>query len=123
VGSTRTKILIVEDDAPSAQAIGEGLELEGFEVRRAGDAAAAIESVQRFTPDVVLVDLQLPLIDGREFIEVYRRSVRPAASVIVMSGRPDGRAIAKTVGADAFVPKPIEFDSLLRTISLTLALA
>jgi DNA-binding NarL/FixJ family response regulator len=71
----------------------------------------------------VLVDLQLPQVDGRAFIHQYRRVVRPAASVIVMSGHVDGRAIAKSVGADAYLPKPIEFEDLLRAISLTLSAA
>lgn len=62
-------------------------------------------------------------MDGRSFIELYRRRVRPAASVIVMSGRSDGRAIARSVGADGFVAKPVELEDLLRTISLALAAA
>src|SRR5213075_371839 len=97
-GRLATKILIVEDDAPSAQAIGEVLELEGFDVRR-----AAIAITSAFAPHVVLVDLHLPEVaDGRSFVEGYRRSARPAASVIVMSGRIDGSAIAKSAGADAY---------------------
>jgi len=118
------RILVVEDDAPSAEAISGVLELEGFEVRRALTATDALESVRAFAPQVVLVDLQLPKVeDGRSFIDAYRRGVRPAASVIVMSGRSDGRAIATSAGADAFIPKPIDWAELLRAISLTLAAA
>ena len=123
-GRLVTKILIVEDDAPSAQAIGEVLELEGFDVRRAASATDAIAITSAFAPHVVLVDLQLPEVaDGRSFVEGYRRSARPAASVIVMSGRIDGSVIAKSAGADAYVAKPIDFDELLRAISLTLSAA
>src|SRR5206468_155738 len=79
-GRLATKILIVEDDAPSAQAIGEVLELEGFDVRRAANATDAIAITSAFAPHVVLVDLQLPEVaDGRSFVEGYRRSARPAA--------------------------------------------
>ena len=69
------------------------------------------------------MDLQLPVMDGRSFIELYRRRVRPAASVVVMSGRSDGRAIAQSIGADGYVAKPVEMDVLLRTISVALAVA
>ena len=68
--------------------------------------ADAIEILHAYTPDVVLVDLQLPVMDGRSFIDLYRRRVRPAASVVVMSGRTDGSAIAS---------------ELLRTLALALA--
>lgn len=116
-------VLIVEDDDASARAIAELLELEGYVVRRARNGADAIEVLRSFTPDVVLVDLQLPVMDGRSFVELYRRRVRPAATVILMSGRSDGRAIAQAVGAEGFVAKPLEMDVLLRTISLSLATA
>lgn len=120
--STR-RVLLIEDDEPSARAIGELLELEGFLVRRVRSGADGIEALRSFTPDLVLVDLQLPVMDGRSFVELYRRRVRPAASVIVMSGRPDGRAIAQAIGAEGYVPKPVELAQLVRAISFALAAA
>ena len=121
-GQTR-RVLLIEDDSASAHALSEVLELEGYEVRTARNGADAIELLRTFTPDAVVVDLQLPVMDGRSFIELYRRRVRPAASVIVMSGRHDGRAIAQSIAADAFVPKPVEVDELLRALSLALTVA
>jgi len=92
-------------------------------VRCAASADGAMHSLVGFTPDVVLVDLLMPDIDGRAFVDTYRRRVRPAASVIVMSGLPDGAAIARRMGADAYLAKPIDLDNLLRAIALTLAAA
>ena len=123
IGEAVTKILIVEDDPPSAEAISALLELEGYVVRCAANATEAIESARTFTPDIVLVDLQLPIVDGSSFIDLYRRGVRPAASVIVMSGREDGPRVAATMRADAFVAKPFELADLLRAITLTLSAA
>jgi DNA-binding response OmpR family regulator len=117
------KVLVVEDDDATSRAVTELLELEGYEARRVRNGADAIDALHSFTPDVVLVDLQLPIMDGRSFIELYRRRVRPAATVIVMSGRSDARSIATSVGADAFLPKPIDSAVLLRTISHALAVA
>lgn len=116
-------VLLVEDDDATAEALGEILELEGYAVRRVRNGADAIEILHAYTPDVVLVDLQLPVMDGRSFIELYRRRVRPAASVVVMSGRTDGSAIASAVGADGYVRKPLEASDLLRALSLALAVA
>jgi two-component system response regulator MtrA len=123
VGVAMMHVLIIEDDEPTAQAVGEVLELEGFAVRRVRNGADAIDVLHDFTPDVVIVDLQLPVMDGRSFIELYRRRVRPAASVIVMSGRTDGRSIAQSIGADGYVAKPFESAQLLSAISLALAVA
>ena len=122
-GRPVTKILIVEDDTPSAEVISDLLEYEGFVVRRAANATEAMDSVRTFTPDVVLVDLQLPSIDGRAFVELYRRGVRPAASVIVMSGRDDGPKMAAAMHADAYVAKPFDLTDLLRAISVTVSAA
>ena len=115
------KVLLIEDDEATAQALGEILELEGYAVRRVRNGADAIEVLHAYTPDVVLVDLQLPVMDGRSFIELYRRRIRPAASVVVMSGRTDGPAIASAVGADGYLRKPLEANDLLKTLSLALA--
>jgi DNA-binding response OmpR family regulator len=122
-GPIARRILLVEDDAASSRAISEMLEIEGYEVRAVANGADAIDILRVFTPDAVVVDLQLPVMDGRSFIELYRRRVRPAASVVVMSGRSDGRAIAQSIGADGYVAKPVEMDVLLRTISVALAVA
>ena len=114
------RVLLIEDDDATAQALGEILELEGYSVRRVHNGADAIDVLHGYRPDVVLVDLQLPVMDGRSFIEQYRRRVRPAASVVVMSGRTDGRAIASAMGADGYVGKPLEASDLLRTLSVAL---
>ena len=122
-GVRARRVLLIEDDSASAQALSEVLELEGYEVRTVRNGADAIEVMHTFTPDAVVVDLQLPVMDGRSFIELYRRRVRPAASIIVMSGRSDGRAIAQSVGAEGYVAKPVEVDDLLRALSLSLAVS
>ena len=122
-GGRARRVLLVEDDAASARALGELLEIEGYEVRVVRNGADAIEMLRSFTPDAVLVDLQLPLMDGRSFIELYRRRVVPAAAVIVMSGRTDGGAIAQSIHADGFIAKPVDTEQLLRALSLALAVA
>ena len=117
------RVLLIEDDLDSVRALGELLELEGYAVRTARSAADAIEVLKGFTPDAVIVDLQLPVMDGRTFIELYRRQAHPGASVIVMSGRLDGRTIAQSIGAEGFVRKPVDITELSRALSRATATA
>lgn len=114
------RLLVIEDDESTGRALQEMLELESYDVRRVRSGADAIELLRTFTPDAVIVDLQLPVMDGRSFVELYRRRVRPAAAVIVVSGRSDGRRVADAIGAEGYLAKPLEMDQLLRTVSLAL---
>ena len=95
------RVLLIEDDTASAQALSEMLELEGYEVRAVRNGADAIDVLHTFTPDAVVVDLQLPVMDGRSFIELYRRRVRPAASIIVMSRTCESRFSIRAISDSA----------------------
>lgn len=117
------RLLVIEDDEFTGRALQEMLELADYDVRRVRTGADAIELLRTFTPHAVIVDLQLPVMDGRSFVELYRRRVRPAAAIIVVSGRSDGRAIANAIGAEGYLAKPLELDHLLRTVSLALTAA
>ncbi len=116
------RVLIVEDDEPTSLALEEVLELEGYAVRAVRNGADAIDALHSFTADVLLVDLQLPVMDGRSFIELYRRR-GPAARIVVLSGRTDGRAIAQSIGGVTYLAKPFEATDLLAAISEAVAVA
>ena len=64
------RVLVVEDDQEIAQVLQRALRLEGYEVRLAGDGVAALDDVHAFLPDIIVLDLGLPRLDG---IEVARR--------------------------------------------------
>ena len=119
----RARLLLVEDDDAMGRAIEELLALEGYHVRRVRNGADAIDLLRDFTPDALIVDLGLPVMDGRSFVELYRRRAHPAPSVIVMSGRSDGLTIAQALGAEAYLSKPIDARRMLRALSLALAAA
>ena len=118
-GGSRT-VLVVEDDDAIAHVIEDALSDAGYRVVRTRHGADAIDLLRNVTPDVVLVDLNLPVMDGRSFVEHYRRRIRPAASVVVMSARSDGAEIARALGAEAFLRKPFTVDELVRRVSYAL---
>jgi two-component system response regulator VicR len=110
-------ILMVEDEADLAWVVRFNLELEGHETFVASDGQGALELLEEITPDLILLDLMMPVMDGWAVLhEVRRRGLR--SRVIVVSARasqPDRRR-AEDYAVDAFVAKPFEMDELLATI-------
>jgi CheY-like chemotaxis protein len=112
-------VLLAEDDALVLAVLGEVLEAEGYRVVRAPDGAAALARARRRHIDVLLTDLDMPLLDGAGLI---RRlwSTRPGLPVVVMSGRlpPDGgRSLADGAAAPfAVLAKPFPSAQLVATL-------
>lgn len=114
------RVLIVEDDGALSAVMRETLRDDGYDADVAPDGAAALEVVRDQAPDLILVDLQLPLIDGPSFVERYRRAVATPANILVVSGRDDAQEIAQSLGADAYLAKPFERDDLLTAVEWSL---
>lgn len=68
-----TKIAIIEDDAVISQMYRMKFEADGFEVEVAGNGSDGVELVKRFQPDLTLMDLQMPLMNGSEALEIIRK--------------------------------------------------
>jgi len=103
---TRGQVLVVEDDPAIAHLLDAYLSREGFDVRVVGDGEAGLEQAHRVRPDIVLLDIMLPGIDG---IEVCRRlRTFSDAYVLMLTARGDevDRVIGLSVGADDYVVKP-----------------
>jgi DNA-binding response OmpR family regulator len=100
------RVLVVEDDATVAEVVVRYLEREGFEVESVGDGREALERAGRSLPDLVVLDLMLPGLDG---LEVCRRlrDVAPIP-VIMLTARGDesDRVLGLELGADDYVAKP-----------------
>jgi DNA-binding response OmpR family regulator len=107
-------VLLVDDDRGILRAVGAGLELEGFTVVPASGGRAALEAAQRMRPDVVLLDLGMPDLDG---LEVLRR-LREAGDqvpVCILSARDEveDRVRGLQAGADDYVVKPFALDEVV----------
>lgn len=110
-----TTILVVEDYEDTSLAMRLALEDQGYHILEAADGEEAVEIAARERPDVVLMDLNLPKLDG--FAATARIRAHPELSgmqIVAVSAYPDAdhRARALAVGCNAYVTKPIDFDWL-----------
>jgi DNA-binding response OmpR family regulator len=107
------RVLVVEDDEEIALVLQRSLRLEGYEVRIAGDGEVALDQAAAFNPDLVILDLGLPKLDG---IEVARR-LRAADDVpiLMLTARDalESRVEGLDSGADDYLVKPFERQELL----------
>ena len=108
-----TTILVIDDEPQIVRALRINLRVRQFEVLAAGSAAEALEVAAKHPPDLVILDLGLPDMDGVEVIHGLRGWTE--APIIVLSGRTDstGKVEALDAGADDYVTKPFGMDELL----------
>ena len=109
------RVLVVDDDAVVRASLAAVLDCEGYEVIMAPDGQAAIKSVVEHQPHVVLLDLNMPNMDGWTAFSKLE-SVQPLLPVIVITARPHQYQNAVSLGVDAFMEKPLSFPVLLRAI-------
>jgi two-component system KDP operon response regulator KdpE len=107
------KILVADDDPQLVRALRITLAAHGYQVFAAPDGAAALTLAAREDPDIVMVDLGMPRVDGMRVIEALRG--RTTAPIIVVSGRTGSadKVEALDAGADDYVTKPFQIDELL----------
>lgn len=118
-GSGLARILVVDDDKVIQQLVEVNLELEGYDVAKASDGEEALRVVKEFKPDLVVLDVMMPRMDGRE---VCRRIKADPASahipVIFLSARAQDMDVQSglDLGASAYVTKPFDPVDLLDTV-------
>jgi len=116
---SRPLILLVEDQLELRQMYAQQLELSGFDVIQAGNGADAITNTATHSPDVVLIDLSLPVLDGWEATRRLKSDARTAHIPVVALTAHDGAGElqrATRAGCDWFVPKPCPPDALVAEI-------
>jgi two-component system, cell cycle response regulator DivK len=117
-------ILVVEDNEPSRDALCRRLERRGYTVLSAIDGEQAVSMARAALPDLVLMDLGLPGIDGWEATRRLKGSdATRRIPLIVLSAHamPNEREMALAAGGDDFDTKPVQFDQLLAKIETLLA--
>jgi two-component system chemotaxis response regulator CheY len=110
------RVLVIDDDDELAEVLRQALRESGYAVATVRHGAAALDLVEQIQPDLILLDLRMPIMDGWSFVTQYRRSVRSGGRIVLVSGHPDGREISQRLGADAYVGKPFELTQLLSTV-------
>jgi CheY-like chemotaxis protein len=120
--SAGARVLVVDDDEGIRTMVSELLQGEGYQTRTVADGAQALLESERWQPQVIVLDLIMPRMGGREFIQAYRHVPGPRARIVALSALPRAAGIAKELGCDAGLPKPFGFDEFLQTVG-TLATA
>lgn len=102
-------ILVIEDSYTSYLLIAEALKLEGFETQLAEDVKKALTQIKERTPDLIILDLNLPEITGYDFLSMREKLDIDSIPIIVISAldSPESKNEAKTLGASEFIPKPV----------------
>jgi two-component system CheB/CheR fusion protein len=114
------RVLVVDDDVDAAEMLSQALRAVGHEVRHEHDGASALVAAAQFQPDVVLLDLALPGMDG---IEVARRlRAYPAltgVSIVALTGRSQkaDRSRSAAVGIESHLVKPVELEAVMKAIA------
>jgi DNA-binding response OmpR family regulator len=111
-----TTIAIVEDNPLIAQFLSEALSDEGYAVRIYGDGRSAVAGLTMHPPDLVLLDLGLPLLSGAEVLIHIRRQVGAGLPIVIMTAGTQGPALVSE-GATAFLTKPLDLNELMICIA------
>jgi DNA-binding response OmpR family regulator len=111
----RARVLVVDDDHDIRESLASVLSDEGYDVAEAGNGLEALAEMDRERPDVVLLDLMMPVMDGWKTLQILRRTPRHATvPVVILSA-------ATAPGASDYIQKPISLDKLLALLEVVRA--
>lgn len=111
-------ILVVDDDPGIQEFLQLALEAEGYEVVIAEDGKDALEKLADVTPDLILLDLMMPRVDGYTFARaIQQQEQRPAIPFVVFTADAQAKEKAALLAADAYLVKPFDLIDLLETVA------
>jgi len=113
---TAALVLIVEDEENLVEALRYNLDKEGHEVYVAMDGEAGLESVRRDSPDLIILDVMLPRLDGLELCRIIRKESNVPVLMLTAKGEELDRVVGLELGADDYVVKPFSMRELLSRV-------
>ena len=114
------KVLIVEDDGNIAELLHLYLEKEGFETQVAKDGGKGVEYFRSFQPDLVLLDIMLPIMDGWTVLKKIRETSKTPVIMLTAKGETEDKVTGLEGGADDYIVKPFEMKEVLARIHAVL---
>jgi len=121
MSASMTRILVVDDEPPIRRLLRTSLASQGFQIVEAATGSEALDEVEQAAPDLIVLDLGLPDMQGQEVIRLLREQ-GSSVPIVVLSSRTDetGKVEALDLGADDYVTKPFGTDELLARIRAAL---
>lgn len=121
--SGRYHILLIDDEEPVRLLLRECLELRGYTCDEASHGAEALQYLQSRTPDAIVCDITMPVMDGIEFL-LKSRALGCNAPILLLTGSDDSsvRTLGQNAGAYHCISKPPDFDELDRVLRLSIAM-
>jgi DNA-binding response OmpR family regulator len=119
------RILIVDDDKEIVSMLKERLQMEGYDTAAAYDGEEGLVKIKETDPDVILLDLMLPKLNGYEVLKAIREKFKDKwRPVIILSGKSDLESVKKgySLEADHYLTKPCSMENILRGIRTMISL-
>jgi DNA-binding response OmpR family regulator len=110
-------VLVVEDDSDLAALMEMILRDAGYLVRTAGDGRRALDLVAAAMPGVILLDMRMPVMNGREFARAFAERHGRAAPIVVVTAAENARLRAEEIGADGWLEKPFDLDAVVDAVA------
>ncbi|MBI2864561.1 MAG: response regulator [Chloroflexi bacterium] len=114
--SSASCVLVVDDDQSIREFVNLALGEEGYRVVSAADGVSALDVVRQARPDLILLDMWMPDMNGWEFCHAYLQTPEPHAPIIVLTAGHQADVDSGQLKASAFLAKPFELDSLLSLV-------
>ena len=114
------KVLVVEDDINIAELLRLYLQKDGFEVSHAADGGKAVEMAKEIQPDLVLLDIMLPVMDGWQVCRELRKTMKMPIIMLTAKGETEDKVSGLEMGADDYIVKPFEVKELLARVHAVL---
>ena len=114
------KVLVVEDDSNIAELLRLYLQKDGFEVSHAADGGKAVEMAREIQPDLVLLDIMLPVMDGWQVCRELRKTMKMPIIMLTAKGETEDKVSGLEMGADDYIVKPFEVKELLARVHAVL---
>lgn len=117
------RVLVIDDDDELADVVRQVLRDANYSVATVRHGAAALELVRHIAPDLILLDLTMPIMDGWSFVSQYRRTAKESARIVLLTANAHAAEIARTLGADGYITKPFDVDDLVTIVGRELSRA
>ena len=109
-------VLVVDDDDNIARLVAWVLRGASYKVRTASNGREALEAVAQDMPDLILLDMKMPVVDGREFVSEFRTVFNDKAPIVILTAAEDAKERAREIDAAGWIGKPFDLNTLVSVV-------